>query len=59
MFRLIQLDTQPIMTSYKLVKVEFNVWGLAYRVESYVQSVSCIKFSNNDIQRITRYKLED
>jgi len=34
-----RMDTQPIMTSYKLVKVEFNVWGLAYRVESYVHSV--------------------
>ena len=54
-----QLDTQPIMTSYKLVKVEFNVWGLAYRVESYVQSVSYIKFCNDEVLRIVGDKLEN
>ena len=38
------MDSDPIMCSYKLVTVEFNVWGLAYRVESYVHSVSSILF---------------
>lgn len=33
-----RLDFKPIMCSYKLVKVEFNVWGLASRVENYVHS---------------------
>lgn len=33
-----RMNTHPIMCSYKLVKIEFNVWGLAYRVESYVHS---------------------
>jgi len=34
-----RMDSNPIMCSYKLVTVEFSVWGLAYRVESYVHSV--------------------
>lgn len=33
-----RLDSDPIMCSYKLVTVEFNVWGLASRVENYVHS---------------------
>lgn len=32
-------DTQPIMCSYKLVSVSFDVWALASRVESYVHKV--------------------
>ncbi|KAL9956912.1 hypothetical protein ACROYT_G038471 [Oculina patagonica] len=32
-------DTQPIMCSYKLVSVQFDVWGLASRVESFVHKV--------------------
>ncbi|KAK3713877.1 hypothetical protein QZH41_008164 [Actinostola sp. cb2023] len=30
---------QPVMCSYKLVKVSFDVWGLSQRVESYVHKV--------------------
>ncbi|CAH3015161.1 unnamed protein product [Porites evermanni] len=32
-------DSQPIMCSYKLVTVRFDVWGLASRVESFVHNV--------------------
>ena len=45
-----QLSYQPIMCSYKLVDVEFNIWGLSYRVENYVHSVSKTSFSlSNDM----------
>lgn len=33
-----RLTDKPIMCSYKLVNVEFNIWGLGHRVESYVHS---------------------
>ena len=36
----LQDDSQPIMCSYKLVTVRFDVWGLASRVESFVHNVS-------------------
>ena len=32
--------TKPIMCSYKLVTVQFDVWALATRVESFVHKVS-------------------
>lgn len=32
-------STQPIMCSYKLVTVSFDVWGLATRVESFVHKI--------------------
>lgn len=31
---------QPIMCSYKLVTVKFEVWGLQTRVEQFVHKVS-------------------
>ncbi|KXJ21707.1 cytoplasmic phosphatidylinositol transfer protein 1 [Exaiptasia diaphana] len=34
-----QETQQPIMCSYKLVKVSFDIWGLSQRVESYVHKV--------------------
>ncbi|XP_065659402.1 cytoplasmic phosphatidylinositol transfer protein 1 isoform X3 [Hydra vulgaris] len=33
-----RMNTVPIMCSYKLVTVEFNVWGLAWRVENFVHN---------------------
>ena len=36
----VQDTTQPIMCSYKLVNVRFDVWGLSQRVESFVHKVS-------------------
>ena len=36
----LQETFQPIMCSYKLVDVSFDVWGLGSRVESYVHKVS-------------------
>lgn len=32
--------TKPIMCSYKLVSVKFEVWGLQTRVEQFVHKVS-------------------
>jgi hypothetical protein len=40
-----QKNSTPIMCSYKIVKVKFEVWGLQTRVESYMQRVSCGKYS--------------
>ena len=37
---LFQDNTEPIMCSYKLVSVSFDVWALASRVESFVHRVS-------------------
>ena len=37
---MLQADTQPIMCSYKVVKVFFEVWGLQGKVESSVHRVS-------------------
>jgi len=33
-----RLTSHPIMCSYKLVDVEFSVWGIGMRVENYVHS---------------------
>ena len=35
----LQENTSPIMCSYKMVKVCFDVWGLRERVQQYVQRV--------------------
>jgi len=32
-------ELEPIMCSYKLVKISFEVWGLQTRVEDYAQKV--------------------
>ena len=32
--------TKPIMCSYKLVRVKFEVWGMQTRVEGFTHSVS-------------------
>ncbi|EDO47918.1 predicted protein, partial [Nematostella vectensis] len=34
-----QDTSDPIMCSYKLVNVSFDVWGLSQRVEAYVHKV--------------------
>ena len=31
---------KPMMCSYKLVRVKFEVWGMQTRVEAYTHSVS-------------------
>lgn len=33
---------KPVMCSYKIVRVKFEVWGLQTRVEAYAQRV-CLK----------------
>ncbi|RXN00896.1 Cytoplasmic phosphatidylinositol transfer protein 1, partial [Acipenser ruthenus] len=38
---------QPIMCSYKLVTVKFEVWGLQTRVEQFVHKVSAVKLGAN------------
>ena len=39
-----QDNTRPIMCSYKLVKVSFDVWGLRDKVQQYVQRVCRVIF---------------
>jgi len=45
----VQETSDPIMCSYKLVSVKFEVWGLQTRVEGFVQQVTiCIYLQSFD-----------
>ena len=41
---MLQDSTSPIMCSYKLVNVSFDVWGLRDRVENYVHRVCTVLY---------------